>query len=69
MKNKLNAFIKNNLEKEINYGRFKAAKMGASSINYEEVCCNDINSFINNNKNESKFQSLLFKYIDYSFKK
>ena len=61
MKEKLKQFIKENYvkEKELLFGAMRKAALFEC---YDE--CIDIDDYINNNKNESKFQTLLFKYID-----
>ena len=72
MKEKLELFINKNLE---NFGfiSFKKARFevdrscctsSAMLEDLEERSSNDIDDFIKNNKNENKFQTLLFKYID-----
>lgn len=65
MKDKLAIFIKNNLEKENSiFGGclFKSKKY--SLCNEELGDYSNINEYIDDNKNENKFQKLLFKYID-----
>lgn len=64
MREKLALFIESNLVKEKTY-------MGSSFVRsknskyYEEVCdYSNIDEYIDSNKNENKFQKLLFKYID-----
>ncbi len=79
MKEKLKLFIEQNYEQNepimlseeidmiedkclYSIGKAKRASFNAApSINYDYA---NIDDFINNNKNESKFQTLLFKYID-----
>ena len=67
MKERLELFIKNNLEVD-NRLFGSMYKMRANSItNYMEEEVRDyasINEFVDNNKNDNKFQKLLFKYID-----
>lgn len=65
MNRKLKQYIKRNLEKE------KSSFLGsARKMVYEEECfvgdcqSSSINTYINDNKNENKFQTLLFKFID-----
>lgn len=61
MKEKLKLFIKNNLE--IEKKRYSYQSLGSAKA----MCMDEeasINSFIDNNKDENKFQTLLFKYID-----
>lgn len=64
MREKLALFIESNFVKEKTY-------MGSSFVRsknskyYEEVCdYSNIDEYIDSNKNENKFQKLLFKYID-----
>ena len=65
MKEKLRIFINNNLEVKKRSFIFKTAKLNKEdSCVFEEVVYGDISNFINSNKDENKFQSLLFKYID-----
>ena len=65
MKEKLRIFIEENLEKEQSF-LFKASKVREANFAGAVLCdeCANIDEFINNNKDESKFQTLLFKYID-----
>ena len=73
MKEKLELFINNNLE-QFGYVSFKKAKFGVdrscctSSAMLEDLEADrsygNVDDFINDNKNENKFQKLLFKYID-----
>ena len=60
MKEKLKQFIKENYvkEKELFFGSMRKA------VYYDYECAGSIDEFINDNKTESKFQTLLFKYID-----
>lgn len=64
MKDKLALFIKNNMIKEKPF--FGSARQSKSKVLFEEALCDysDVNSYINGNKDENKFQRLLFKYID-----
>ncbi len=60
MKEKLKLFIKENFikeEKKLFLGNMRASVL-------EEAECLSIDDYINDNKDENKFQSLLFKYID-----
>lgn len=67
MNKKLKLYIKQNMDnynkKCLSFGRMKSAR-----FDYEELCesavGSPINTYINNNKDENKFQTLLFKYID-----
>jgi len=62
MKDELRLYIKNNLIKEK-----KAFFKSKNASLLEEYALNEtssINDFINNNKNDDKFQKLLFSYID-----
>ena len=66
MNRKLKLYIKENLEKEKRFRSFAKAK---SAIFEEYDMCeiasgSSINNYINDNKDENMFQSLLFKYID-----
>ena len=60
MKEKLKQFIKENYvkEKELFFGSMRKA------VYYDYECAGNIDEYINDNKDESKFQTLLFKYID-----
>ena len=66
MNRKLKRYIKENLEMV----KVKSAFLGrAKEMFYDEECLSsgsssNINNYINDNKNENKFQTLLFKYID-----
>ncbi len=60
MKEKLKLFIKENFIKEEK--KLRLGNMRASVL--EEAECLSIDDYINDNKDENKFQSLLFKYID-----
>lgn len=62
MNRKLKRYINENLGKyKKTFGIF-----AGSSVCYDEECLerSSINSYIDNNKTENKFQTLLFKYID-----
>ena len=67
MRDKLKVFIENNLE-TVNKTSFFGKALGNSKVYSDESfeCCeaSSISSFIDSNKNENKFQKLLFKYID-----
>ena len=63
MKEKLQQFIKDNLIIEKRKSYIEGAFLKKANISYEEEC-SDINTYINNNKEEDNFQKLLFKYID-----
>lgn len=69
MNRKLKRYIKENLEKEEKelkrFNCFKGAVFEEAElfITHEGTSLN-INNYINNNKTEKKFQTLLFKYID-----
>lgn len=68
MKEKLQEYIKNNLETEVYVG-FKKAR-----YDVEQACClqnarlydddENVSDYIKNNIEESKFQKVLFNYID-----
>ena len=46
---------------------FIADEESIESISFDRCACgSSINNYIDNNKNENKFQTLLFKYIDYT---
>lgn len=62
MKDKLKKFINDNLEVEKQRYSFKV--FGSAKAMCMEDSSYSIDSFIDNNKNENKFQTLLFKYID-----
>ena len=65
MNRKLKQYIKDNLKQERNFFKVKRAMIFEEDLMREEqVCGSSINSYIDNNKNENKFQTLLFKYID-----
>lgn len=71
MKEQLDLFIKQNFEKEpLTFFKAKSATIGnsyqsAEPFFFEEACSlNNLDSFIESTKSESKFQTLLFKYID-----
>lgn len=56
MLDKLKIYIEENIEPKIFY---------KASINYEcDMCFGSIDQYIEENKNENKFQQLLFNYID-----
>jgi hypothetical protein len=59
MKEKLKLFLKENYQKDVVF--FGKAMRNASLEDYE---CASIQNYIDDNKNESMFQTLLFKYID-----
>ena len=65
MKEKLKLYIEENYEKEtpILFGA-KALKRASLNDELMEYDRSSIDDYINNNKEESKFQTLLFKYID-----
>ena len=65
MKDKLAKFIKDNLERDSSFFGNTFYKLN-SSVCYDEelIDYSSINDYIDNNKNENKFQKLLFKYID-----
>lgn len=64
MKEKLKQFIKENLiiEKSTKEKSFLGSRLMKSA--YYECESANIDDYINNNKEENKFQTLLFKYID-----
>lgn len=66
MKNKLDIYIKENYvrNKFRNKIRNKFVKSFCSISPDEECAYSDISDFIDNNKNENRFQTLLFRYID-----
>jgi len=68
MLDKLKQYIKDNLEIEKDFSLFKRAKQAAfgSSMMMDMECCAspNIDTFIEDNKDKNKFQTLLFKYID-----
>ena len=64
MKDKLRLFIKNNMEVENRLFGASMMKRARASYMEEELCESSINTFVNNNKDDNKFQKLLFKYID-----
>jgi len=57
MKELLSKYIKENLEK---LSRFSAKRILQADMCYSD----DINTYINDNKDENKFQKLLFNHID-----
>ena len=66
MKNKLKKYIEENLEKD-NVISFSKVKMASyrSCMAFEELeDSSNIDNYIKDNKEDSKFQKLLFKYID-----
>ena len=65
MKDKLAIFIRDNLERDNSFFGNTLYK-SVSGVGYDEELCDyiNINDYIDNNKNETKFQKLLFKYID-----
>ena len=68
MKEKLKQFIKENLIKEENINKKSLFGRSIMKNAYHECECDyagsSIDEYINNNKEENKFQTLLFKYID-----
>ena len=69
MKEKLELFIKENLidyskPKETIFGKMKSAMYKEANINFEYACAADIDNYIEDNKDDNKFQKLLFKLID-----
>lgn len=63
MKENLALFIKNNLEEKPVFAKFKSVFFdGAADMECAKAA--SINSFIEDNKDDNKFQKLLFKYID-----
>ena len=67
MKERLELFIKNNLEVDNRlFGSMYKMRANSSTSYMEEEMCDyaSINEFVDNNKNDNKFQKLLFKYID-----
>ena len=68
MNKKLRQYIKENLEKTREKRAFleNAKTMVYEEVDYCRACESSlsINNYINDNKNENKFQTLLFKYID-----
>ena len=67
MKEELKLYIKNNLLENFEKKSLKSSPfLGKKYSAKEECCCADISidSYINNNKDEAMFQTLLFKYID-----
>lgn len=64
MKEKLAIFIKNNLIVDKAKVAYRAS-INDSEVYFEDTMFGDsINHFINTNRDENKFQTLLFKYID-----
>ena len=67
---KLDKYIKNNLEshtiKKITLERAKSSMYMEETLEYNSspMVGSDINTFISNNKNDDRFQKLLFSYID-----
>jgi hypothetical protein len=68
MLDELKQYIKDNLEIEKDFPLFKRAKQAAfgSSMMMDMECCAapNIDTFIEDNKDKNKFQTLLFNYID-----
>lgn len=65
MHRKLELYIKKNLKTEKKISRAKQSILFDRDMIFEEYACgSSINSYIDSNKNENKFQTLLFKYID-----
>lgn len=64
MKNKLKEYIKNNLKQEKSLLKEKHAMFCEEDLICGQSFKTSINNYIDNNKNENKFQTLLFKYID-----
>ena len=69
MKEKLELYIKENLETHIGFRKaryvLEDSCLGRASLeDLEYDAFADIDDFITNNKDENKFQKLLFKYID-----
>ena len=61
MKEKLRLFIESNLELEKEL--FRKARVAPPTL-YSECCIGSIDDYINENKEDNKFQKLLFKLID-----
>ena len=67
---KLDKYIKSNLEvprrSRISFGQLKSAFSMEEALECESspMVGSDINNFINDNKNDDRFQKLLFSYID-----
>ncbi len=65
MKEKLRLYIENNLE--LQRERFSKARVAPPTV-YSEMCyeasIGNVDDFINQNKEDNKFQKLLFKLID-----
>ena len=69
MKEKLELFIKDNLieytqPKQSVFKKIKAALYEEQDIDFECACAPNIDDYIEDNKDENKFQKLLFKLID-----
>lgn len=67
MKDKLAKYIKDNLDNNIFFGKRFRSVAKAVSYYSEEVYdkeCASVSEYIDNNKDENKFQKLLFKHID-----
>ena len=67
-KDNLKDYINGNLIEE-KHSIFKASNKDAMNVNfgsilYEERECSSIDDYIENNKNDNRFQKLLFEYID-----
>ena len=61
MKEKLKLFIENNLVRET--AMFKRCSVEPPTL-YSECCIGNIEDYINDNKEDNKFQKLLFQLID-----
>ena len=69
MKEKLELFIKENLIDQIKpkqsvFGKMKSAMYEDAELNFECAYSSNIDNYIENNKDDNKFQKLLFKLID-----
>ena len=64
IKEKLNKYLDLYLKPVERGTLFRSSKMVGSSANYNYECEADINTYINDNKDDSTFQTKLFKLID-----
>jgi hypothetical protein len=64
MNRKLKRYINENLKREKSLLREKRAMFFEEDLMCGQSFCSTINNYIDDNKNENKFQTLLFKYID-----
>ena len=65
MNRKLRRYINENLKEEKRLLKAKQSTFYQRDMMLEDYACgSSINTYIDDNKNENKFQTLLFKYID-----